>query len=224
MKTNIDMQYNDYFNCDSDEEGVAQTPNISFNKLRKRSDDEISIDHDDEKRVSVLIPSSKINSSITFKKPTNKIEYSKRGNSFEAETSCDSSANESDDESPCMTPEEAMFSEQQYLALMRRTYFVVKETKQAKFKGLSSPVLLRSKLYDLLSMKSTPCDTDMLFEEGDLNRHTTIKRNSEPMVYTPKTFSSSLKATKPRRRTSAKLSLQNDSVSSFFDFLTSVNC
>ena len=75
-----------------------------------------------------------------------------------------------------MEEAENLITEEDYLYLMERTFYLVKEAKESRHRPLASPSILRNKMYEFLSRKSSPLETHMLFEEVDLEQHQTIMR------------------------------------------------
>ena len=69
-----------------------------------------------------------------------------------------------------------LITEEDYLYLMERTFYLVKEAKESRHRPLASPLILRNKMYEFFSRKSSPLETHMLFEEVDLEQHQTIMR------------------------------------------------
>lgn len=72
--------------------------------------------------------------------------------------------------------------EQDYVELMERTFFLVKDARDRRFRPLLSPSLLKNKMYGILHKRPSLVEQDLLFEEGDLEKSTRIKRTkSLPM-------------------------------------------
>ncbi|CAI2385197.1 unnamed protein product [Moneuplotes crassus] len=123
------------------------------------------------------MPSLTVNTSLTFKKPTNE-EFK---GIFEELTQCDSINTDSEgehlfDEAQCLMDEE------EYVELMERTFFLVKDSLDRRFRPLLSPTLLKNKMYRILQQRPSLVEQDILFEEGALEKSTTIKRTkSLPM-------------------------------------------
>ena len=206
------------------DEGCAQTPNSSSNWLFIVSDETDALEKEEECNHAVISMSSKVNSSIKFRRPSNAKPWNIRSSSYDEDTQCDTCEDESDDDSIVMTEEEAQTSREQYLRLMHRTYYVVKETKEARYRGLLSPILLRNKLYDFLAVKTTPVEADMLFEVCDFKKTPTIRQKSRSVMENTqnqrlsKTFNK-----KSLRRSMDKGETVEEAFSSLFNFLATVN-
>lgn len=207
-----------------EEEGCAQTPNSSSNWLFIVSDEADALEKEEECNLAMISLSSKVNSSIKFRRPSNAKTWNKRSSSYEEDTQCDTLEDESDEESIVMTEEEAQTSRAQYLRLMQRTYYVVKETKEARYRGLLSPILLRNKLYEFLAVKTTPVEPDMLFEVCDFKKTPTIRQKSRSVI--ENTRNQKLSQTfnkKSLRRSMGKGETVEEAFSSLFNFLATVN-
>lgn len=204
--------------CTEDEEGSAQTPNGSFGYLFKTCESELEMDWNEEVESAVGVPSTKINASLTFRKPKNNEMNSNRLNCYDDETQCETTEESEEDLNP-FEPSSSQMTESDYLKLMERTWFLVKETKESKHKWLASPFILRQKLYDVLSRKSAPLSNDFLFEKSDLTKTTTIRSNSIPSLEaTNLIFAKSMPSR--RRRSTLKVTADTDkTVTSFFSFL-----
>ena len=163
-------------------EGEAQAPNDSFNFVFLQDDTPRESDTEEEFSPTLGLPSQCINTSITFKKPSNTTKGPKSA-IFDEDTQCETQSDDSDLLSNCSEEDFCSMSEEDYLHLMERTSFLVREAKESKRRGLMSPSLLRNKMYDLLSRKSTPLEANFLFEEGDLDKSEAIVgRNSFPSL------------------------------------------
>mmetsp|Transcript_9950 Transcript_9950/g.11283 ORF Transcript_9950/g.11283 Transcript_9950/m.11283 type:complete len:165 (+) Transcript_9950:238-732(+) len=159
-----------------------------------------------------------INTSLTFKKPSNKT--TNKPNSFDDETQCDSQNTESDNDSNCEEQPGSGMSEEDYCCFMDKIFYIVKDAKERRKNGFYSPLILRHKMYDILSRKSTPLDTHLLFEEGDLNDSSVVlTRKSVPCKEkcgsTPRPF-----IRRSRMRTLNTDDEDDSPFSSFFKFLT----
>jgi hypothetical protein len=110
-------------------------------------------------------------------------------------------------------------SEREYMLLTQRVFYLVHETKESKYKGLISPILLRNKMYDFLSTRSLPSTDDLLFEECDFSISPQIRSYPDTMkkmnvasekMRVRRSISSSAKKVRP--------------FTSLFDYLTQMNC
>lgn len=204
--------------CTEDDEGSAQTPNGSFSYLFKTCESELDLDWSEEVDPTVGVPSTKINASITFRKPKNNEVAVNRPNLYDDETQWQTTEESEEDSNPFEQASSQM-TESDYLKLMERTWFLVKETKESRHKWLASPFILRQKLFDVLSRKSAPLSNDFLFEKSDLTKTTTIRSNSIPSLEaTNLIFAKSLPSR--RRRSTLKFTADSgETVTSFFSFL-----
>lgn len=205
------------------EEGVIQTPKNTNGCSFIRGWDSKCLEKEDESNPSIAVPFCKVNRSIVFRKPTNFEKVATRSSSYDADTQCDSLGDESDDSLGSITEEQAYLSEREYMRLMTRTFYLVKETKESRHKGLASPHVLRNKLYDLLSRKTTPVDPEYFFQECDYSKNATIRRLSTPkLANTKASFSKSF-----NRKSRAKTTHTKNGIETAFDsvmqYLTKMN-
>lgn len=77
-----------------------------------------------------------------------------------------------------MTADQIQAFEKEYYGCHERYYFLVKEAKESKFRGLSSPMLLKEKLYQIRFAKREHFQSDFLFEECDYAKESTIRGGS----------------------------------------------
>lgn len=129
-------------------------------------------DTDENFTSSVGIPSIGLHTSLTFKKPTND---ESKSNFCEQDTQCDTMTTESDEE---LVSEEAecQMTEEDYVYLMERTFYLVKDTLDRRHSPLRSPIVLRKKIHGIISNRPSIMEPDLLFEEGSLEKTTTIQR------------------------------------------------
>lgn len=224
MKASINNQT--HFECEylntEDEESSIQIPHESNNKgfcVREGELEELDTD-----KISPLLhaPSCRINTSITFKKPSNYKFPTTRASSYDADTQCDSVDSDSDEDSPIIAEPQWKMTPTDYLKLMERTWFLVKETKERRFRGLASPIVLRHKLYEILSRHSAPANPDFLFVQGDLGKGSTIRRFSAPWIQSPEEVYEK-QARRPKRKHSSKTNGFESAMNSLFKFLTKPN-
>jgi len=182
-------------------------------------DDDYIVDLDDSP-IQIGNIFSGVKPSLKFKKPSNKvIRISSSNSKAEYETQCDSLDNCSDVDCVESYEMQSLMSEDDYMELTERIFFLVKETKQAKSRGLISPIVLRNKLYDLLDTKKTPVNPELLFEECNFTNSTQIRSYPDKMIRQKGMLSDSMK----RRRTSVR-SVNDSPLSSLMSFLTQTNC
>lgn len=211
------------YNVPEGEEGTAQIPKHHGSDTYLEIDDDCIEEHEDEHQLSVPMSPSMIKTSIKFKKPSNETPKFQRINSYELETQCDTSESESDDEDNLMTSEQAQIAEEQYLFIMERAYYLVRETKESRHRTLLSPIVLRHKLYEMLAYKTTPVQTDMLFEEANLAKNETLRGPSFlKLEETSRKFSKTYSKKLHKRRKTTKP--EADMFSQLLNFLTKTNC
>ena len=116
-----------------------------------------------------------MNESITFRKPINVdfVGYHSGSNDFD--TQCDTSEEDSDEDCDTLVQASFQMSRVEYLNLVEKSWFLVKEAKESRYRGLLSPILLRQKMYDVLTRKSAPLSNEILFEKCDLTKTETIR-------------------------------------------------
>ena len=137
-----------------DDEGVVKRPHIFTNttvpKITFGDDDPI----DDVEEETIEFTHTHIKTSLVFRKPTDKcLEVSRKSFGEDTETQCDSSYCDSDDEIDLLDDEQAKQAQLMYLRIMEKAHYLVKITKESKFRGYASPMLLQNKLYDILQSK-----------------------------------------------------------------------
>lgn len=202
-----------------DYEGIAQMPNSSSTWLSLSNHENCSIDSEDELSPVVFRYSNGVKPSLVVKKPTNGINLAKKDSRWENDTNYDSSASDSDEEVHAITEEQSLMSEREYMLLTQRVFYLVQETKESKYKGLLSPIILRNKMYDFLSSRSLPSTDELLFEEWDFSISPQIR--SYPDTMEKRNFASA--SIKAKRWTSSSAK-KSQPFTSLFDYLTQMNC
>jgi hypothetical protein len=116
-----------------------------------------------------------MNESITFRKPINIDIVGHHSNPNDFDTQCGTTEEDSDEDCDTFVPVSFQMSQVEYLNLVEKAWYLVKETKESRYRGLLSPVLLRQKMYDILTRKSAPLSNEILFEKCDLTKTETIR-------------------------------------------------
>lgn len=158
-----------------DEEGYAQTPMRSCHIVFGTCESNLEINSTEETNSIAGMPSTKMNESIRFRKPINVDVVGNPPNSNDFDTQCETTEEDSDEDCDTFVPATFQMSQVEYLRLVEKTWFLVKETKESRYKGLLSPILLRQKMYDVLTRKSAPLSNEILFEKCDLTKTETIR-------------------------------------------------
>jgi hypothetical protein len=193
-------------------------PSTSNTYLCFSTDENWTIDSEDELSPAISRFSNWIKPSIVIKKPTNRINLDQKDSKWDENTNYDSSASESDEENQGITEEQSKMSERDYMLLTQKVFYLVQETKNSKHKGFLSPILLRNKMYEFLSARSLPSTDDLLFEECDFAISPQIRSYPDTMKR-KKFISESLRV----KRTKSYLAKSNQAFTSLFDYLTQMN-
>ncbi|CAI2384968.1 unnamed protein product [Moneuplotes crassus] len=128
-------------------------------------------DVDENFSSAIGLASLTVKTSLTFKKPTNQ---ESKTHSFDEDTQCESFTDSDGDVT--LEDNECMMSEEEYVDLMEKTFFLVKDALDRRFRPLLSPTILKNKMYSILRKSPVLVEPDLLFEEGALEKSITMKR------------------------------------------------
>jgi hypothetical protein len=203
-----------------DEEGYAQMPMTSCHIVFGTCESNLEINSTEETDSVAGMPWTKMNESITFRKPINVDVVGHHSGSNDFDTQCETSEEDSDEDCDTFVPASFQMSRAEYMNLVEKSWFLVKEAKESRYRGLLSPILLRQKMYDVLTRKSAPLSNEILFEKCDLTKTETIRWNSvKGLELTDHTFSKSMPK-RLRGKTHKNTSDLEKAVSKFFSFLS----
>lgn len=145
-----------------DQEGIPQLPNCSRNYILKNTGKN-SLDNCNEAMASIAsVNKVGIRHSQPFKKPTNDVSTPGSCNGSDFDTECDSNEVDSDEEN-LLTVEEARQSQENYIAVMRKAYYLVRAVKDSKYRTPSSSLGLFYKLEQIIQSNKRESEDDDLF-------------------------------------------------------------
>lgn len=200
MTTYIQPKQLDFTNFSDEEsdEDFVQLPNSSGYRStgsHPYCGSKVSLDSSDSHNKGGCF---EVRKSLEFKKPSNLSPSKSSGSNFDSDTQCDTLDSDSEEEIFTMTEEEFKISQKNYQIIVQRSYTLVREAKESKFRGLSSCMILRNKLFELYSQKELESSPDLFFTEFNFSSEETIRNGCVFESYgTPK---QSKRDAKPQRR------------------------
>lgn len=200
MTTYIQPKQLDFTNFSDEEsdEDFVQLPNSSGYRStgsHPYCGSKVSLDSSDSHNKGGCF---EVRKSLEFKKPSNLSPSKSSGSNFDSDTQCDTLDSDSEEEIFTMTEEEFKISQENYQIIVQRSYTLVREAKESKFRGLSSCMILRNKLFELYSQKELESSPDLFFTEFNFSSEETIRNGCVFESYgTPK---QSKRDAKPQRR------------------------
>lgn len=200
MTTYIQQKQLDFTNFSDEEsdEDLVQVPNSSGYRSAGSHPywgSKVSLDLSDNKN---KIGCFEVRKSLEFKKPSNFSPSKSIGSNFDSDTQCDTSDSDSEEEIFTMTEEEFKISQENYQIIVQRSYTLVREAKESKFRGLSSCAILRNKLFELYSQNELECSSDLFFTEFNFSLEETIRNGC--VLESSGALKQSKRDTKPQRR------------------------
>lgn len=162
------------FSDEENDEGFAQLPISSeFKSTGSQSNCGAIVWRESADSCSTSL-TFEVPKSLEFKKPTNLSLSKTPSSNSDADTQCDSTESDSEDEIFTMTEKDLKISMENYEIIVERSHALVRDAIESKFRGLRACALLKRKLFEIFAEKEVAQNPDLFFTEYNFTSEETI--------------------------------------------------